>query len=215
MTTPKSSSFRGWWNDRHSGTLDLYYGSGAAGAPAEVQRVDANGTTIVTGDLALADGTVYLYNGGTVTQATNKSTGGELNTDSGQITMNGAALGDDTEISFVVTNSNVAATDVVIVNHPQLLDIFFILTPIASLCFAASLTLFLARVVKASGAALVATCPTPEKNPIPAIPPAISVITKSACFAKGESIPCAICGPNTAVSGYKSASPFTKPSSRI
>ena len=31
--------------------------------------------------------------------------------------MNGAALGDDTEISFVVTNTNVAATDVVIVNH--------------------------------------------------------------------------------------------------
>ena len=117
MTTPNRSSFRGWWNARPSGTLALYYGSGAAGAPAEVQRVDANGTTIVTGDLALADGTVYLYNGGTVTQATNKSTGVELNTDSGQITMNGAALGDDTEISFVVTNSNVAATDVVIVNH--------------------------------------------------------------------------------------------------
>jgi len=31
--------------------------------------------------------------------------------------MNGAALGDDTEISFVATNTNVAATDVVIVNH--------------------------------------------------------------------------------------------------
>ena len=56
MTTPKSSSFRGWWNDRANGTLDLYYGSGAASAPTEVQRVDANGTTIVTGDLAMVDG---------------------------------------------------------------------------------------------------------------------------------------------------------------
>ena len=52
-----------------------------------------------------------------MTQLTNKGTGVTLSTNSGQITMNGAALADDTEISFVVTNTNVAATDVVIVNH--------------------------------------------------------------------------------------------------
>ena len=117
MTTPKSSSFRGWWNDRNSGTLALYYGSGAAGAPTEVQRVDANGTTIVTGDLALADGTVYLYNGGTVTQATNKGTAVTLSTESGQITMNGAALADAAEVSFIVTETKIAATDVVVACH--------------------------------------------------------------------------------------------------
>jgi hypothetical protein len=55
--------------------------------------------------------------GGAVTQATNKSTGVTLNTPSGQITMNGAALADATNVSFTVTNSSVAATDVVIVNH--------------------------------------------------------------------------------------------------
>jgi hypothetical protein len=55
--------------------------------------------------------------GGTVTQATSKSTGVTLNAASGQITMNGAALGAGAEVSFTVTNSEVAATDVVVVNH--------------------------------------------------------------------------------------------------
>ena len=55
--------------------------------------------------------------GGTVTQATNKSTGVTLNTESGQITMNNAALAAAAEVSFTVTNSEIAATDVVVVNH--------------------------------------------------------------------------------------------------
>ena len=50
--------------------------------------------------------------GGTVTQATNKTTGVTLNTESGQITMNNAALGDGAEATFTVTNDRVAATDV-------------------------------------------------------------------------------------------------------
>ena len=52
--------------------------------------------------------------GGTVTQATNKSTGVTLNTESGQITMNNAALGAGTEVTFTVTNSKITATDVVV-----------------------------------------------------------------------------------------------------
>ena len=55
--------------------------------------------------------------GGTVTQATNKTTGVTLNTESGQITMNDAALAAAAEVSFTVTNSEIAATDVVVVNH--------------------------------------------------------------------------------------------------
>lgn len=54
--------------------------------------------------------------GGTVTQATNKTTGVTLNKICGQITMNGAALAAAAEVSFVVTNNTVASTDVVIVN---------------------------------------------------------------------------------------------------
>lgn len=55
--------------------------------------------------------------GGTVTQATSKSTGVTLNAASGQITMHNASLADAAEVTFTVTNSLVAATDVVVVNH--------------------------------------------------------------------------------------------------
>ena len=55
--------------------------------------------------------------GGTVTQATNKSTGVTLNTESGQITMNNAALGAAAEATFEVTNDKIAATDVVVACH--------------------------------------------------------------------------------------------------
>ena len=54
--------------------------------------------------------------GGTITQATDKSTGVTLNKVSGQITMNGAALAAAAEVSFTLTNSAVAATDVVMVS---------------------------------------------------------------------------------------------------
>ena len=55
--------------------------------------------------------------GGTVTQATNKSTGVTLNTESGQITMNNAQLNAGVEVTFTVTNDKIAAEDVVVVNH--------------------------------------------------------------------------------------------------
>ena len=54
--------------------------------------------------------------GGTVTQATSKSTGVTLNKICGQITMNNAALAASTSVVFTLTNSTIAATDVVIVN---------------------------------------------------------------------------------------------------
>jgi hypothetical protein len=55
--------------------------------------------------------------GGTVTQATSKSTGVTLNKVVGAITLHNAALADATTVSFTVTNSAVAAVDAVIVNH--------------------------------------------------------------------------------------------------
>lgn len=55
--------------------------------------------------------------GGVVTQATNKSTGVTLNTLSGQITMNNASLPATINgVSFIVTNSTVAATDTISVS---------------------------------------------------------------------------------------------------
>ena len=60
---------------------------------------------------------IGYVSGGAVTQATNKGTGVTLNTTSGQITMNNAALAAAAEVSFTLTNSKIAATDVLIVNH--------------------------------------------------------------------------------------------------
>lgn len=52
--------------------------------------------------------------GGTVTQGTDKSTGVTLNKRCGQITMNAASLAAGAEVSFTLTNSFIAATDVVV-----------------------------------------------------------------------------------------------------
>lgn len=54
--------------------------------------------------------------GGTVVQATSKSTGVTLNKISGSITMNSAALAGSTGVSFVLTNSTIGANDVVVTN---------------------------------------------------------------------------------------------------
>jgi hypothetical protein len=54
--------------------------------------------------------------GGTVTQATNKSTAVTLNKPTGQITMNNAALAAGASVNFSLTNSLIATTDIVVVN---------------------------------------------------------------------------------------------------
>lgn len=59
----------------------------------------------------------YTTGRGTATQATNKSTGVTLNAPSGAITMNAAALAADTTVSFTLTNSSIAATDLLVLNH--------------------------------------------------------------------------------------------------
>jgi hypothetical protein len=54
--------------------------------------------------------------GGTVTQATNKTTGVTLNKTCGQITMNAAALAANAVVQMTLTNSLIAATDVILAN---------------------------------------------------------------------------------------------------
>jgi hypothetical protein len=53
--------------------------------------------------------------GGTVTQATSKSTGVTLSKNCGEIVMNNESLAGAAEVSFIVTNTLVAATDVILV----------------------------------------------------------------------------------------------------
>jgi hypothetical protein len=52
---------------------------------------------------------------GTVTQATDKSTGVTLNKSAGRITMNNAALAGATAGSFILTNSSISINDTIIV----------------------------------------------------------------------------------------------------
>lgn len=58
----------------------------------------------------------YAQGGGSVTQTTSKSTGVELNTPCGQITMDAASLAADTAVAFTLTNSQIAPQDVVAVS---------------------------------------------------------------------------------------------------
>jgi hypothetical protein len=52
---------------------------------------------------------------GAVTQLTDKATGVTLNKSAGRITMNNAALGGATAVSFVLTNSMISTNDTIIV----------------------------------------------------------------------------------------------------
>ena len=55
--------------------------------------------------------------GGTVAQATNKATAVTLNNRSGTITLAGSALVNGTSNAFTLTNSTIAATDHIVLNH--------------------------------------------------------------------------------------------------
>ena len=73
-------------------------------------------STVDEVSVALAFGYV-TGTGGTVTQGTSKSTAVTLSKATGQITMNAAALAASTTVSFVLTNTLIAATDLLVLNH--------------------------------------------------------------------------------------------------
>lgn len=58
-----------------------------------------------------------IGSGGTVTQATNKSTAVTLNKATGEITMNAAALAAGAIATFVLNNSTLAAGDMIVTSH--------------------------------------------------------------------------------------------------
>ena len=87
---------------------------------AEAMRIDSSGNVLVTGAGGLGYGT---GSGGAVTQATSRTTGVTLNKTNGAITLVSAA-GLATFQSFTVTNSTVAATDVVHVTQKSGTDLY-------------------------------------------------------------------------------------------
>lgn len=104
------------------------------GSALTFTEVDANFTNLNTGKLETSGGTLtgplvatgltsntngvgYATGaGGAVTQITSKATGVTLSKPSGAITMNAAALAAATTVSFVLTNTFIALTDVVVVS---------------------------------------------------------------------------------------------------
>lgn len=93
QSTPRSSIAKGWFNDEVNSRLEMYYNSNPVG------YIDATG--------------IGLPGRGTVTQATNHSTGVTVNATSGTITLASADLAAGAEATFTVTNSAVAANDTV------------------------------------------------------------------------------------------------------
>jgi len=85
--------------------------SGKGSALTHVE-VDANFTNLNTDKAGYITG-----EGGTVTQATSKATAVTLNKKCGQITMHNASLAAATTVTFTLTNSTIAATDLLVLNH--------------------------------------------------------------------------------------------------
>lgn len=84
------------------------------------KNVSGLGTYTGNGFLAISPSVGIGYatgSGGAVTQATSKATGVSLNTLAGAITLNNAALAAGTIVSFVLTDTSIAATDVLVLNH--------------------------------------------------------------------------------------------------
>ena len=115
--TVRARSFVLW--SEASGLMTLQNGLPTGGAirfmnnGAERLTIDTNSNVLVTGSGGLGYG---VGSGGTVTQATSKSTGVTLNKPAGRITMNGAALSAGASVSFVLNSTLISAGDVVTVN---------------------------------------------------------------------------------------------------
>jgi len=83
------------------------------GSPLTHTEMDANFTNL-DADKA---GYTTSGDGGTVTQATSKSTAVTLSKKCGQITMHNASLAADAIVSFTLTNTEIAAGDLLVLNH--------------------------------------------------------------------------------------------------
>lgn len=83
--------------------------------PTEAMRIDSTQAVLfssATGGFGYRSGA-----GGTVTQATSKSTGVTLSKVCGEITMNAASLAAGTAVSFTLTNTAISAGDRIVLNH--------------------------------------------------------------------------------------------------
>lgn len=106
---------------RAAGAEQMYLsGTGLGiGVTSPSYKLHVNGTAVATAFLCNSTGGIgYMAGaGGVVTQATSKATAVTLNKLTGQITLNAASLAADTTVSFVLNNSTLEATDMLVLSH--------------------------------------------------------------------------------------------------
>ena len=102
------ASITGINNDNNTFNPIAFFTSGT-----EAARIDSSGNVLVTSAAGLGYGT---GSGGSVTQATNKTTAVTLNKPTGKITMNAAALASNGTSPFQLLNNLLTATDTLLVN---------------------------------------------------------------------------------------------------
>lgn len=97
---------------------ELTSGTTVSGAVIDGSAIGATTPSTVVGTTVYATAEIGYTAAaqGTVTQATDKTTGVTLNKSAGRITMNNAALAGNTAVSFTLTNSLISANDAIIVN---------------------------------------------------------------------------------------------------
>jgi hypothetical protein len=111
------------WNFYAAGTANNAFNGNVrfGGVTAPTVAVDVTGAILATTTIrssGATSGIGYATGaGGTATQLTDKSTTVVLNTACGQVTLNNATLNAATTVSFTLTNSAIANTDVMIINH--------------------------------------------------------------------------------------------------
>jgi hypothetical protein len=119
-------------SDAGSLLQDLQVGGVSKYSVSKAGNVSAAGTLAITGASTLTGAVTFKSSaksdspsagvgyatgaGGAETQLTSKSTGVTLNKICGTITMHNAQLNRETAVSFTLTNSAIAATDLVVVN---------------------------------------------------------------------------------------------------
>ena len=102
-------------NNDVPGLLGFWTTADAAASPTRRLDIDSVGRILAYAPLG---GIGYTTGaGGTVTPATSKSTGVTLDKVVGEITMHNAALAGDATVSFVLTNSAIAANDLLLLQH--------------------------------------------------------------------------------------------------
>jgi hypothetical protein len=114
--------------DNTNQAFTISYGTSAVLGTNNRLAILTNGNIQITNSLTTTNGSLHCIGnsttlgystgaGGTVTQLTNKTTGVTLSRPTGQITMAAGAIASATTVTFVLTNTLISATDIIVLQH--------------------------------------------------------------------------------------------------